>query len=77
MKNQIEYYKLEIRFLRHFIALCESMIVGREEILHNLEDLKRENPGQRTSGLGRAKALTAERRSEIARMGAAARWGKR
>ena len=57
--------------------LVARMLTGevpndKDEILNPSE--KPEPEGRQRSGLARAKALTAERRREIAQQGAAARW---
>lgn len=75
MTKQIDTFQLEIRFLRHFIALCETMIRGRREDIRFLKKMK--FPGKRVNcGFARAKVLSPERRKEIAKKAAEARWKK-
>ncbi len=59
--------------------LCRVKLCVRPEHLEPVthpENMQRALEGLRSGGLARAVALTPERRSEIARMGALARWAK-
>lgn len=78
MTEPINEFEVEIRFLKHLIAMCNSMIRIRKESIKRVKASKKiKIASNQTGGYARAKKLSPERRTEIAKTAARARWEKR
>jgi len=78
--DPIAELEIEIRFLEHLIQMYQRMTSKRRNLIENLRKHHKSDKvkiaSKQIGGYARSRKLTKERRSEIGRIAAKARWGK-